>query len=409
MKRHLLSFLLIISAVACTTEELFDDKNNSSTIPVDEAVSLLTAILPQTKSDSNLLIDEIITVPKSSVIDGASSEGLVYIVNFANDEGCAILAADRKLPDPIIAILDNGRMDQYFKLHTPQTKSGSSQDSSGLFVEQLLLGYLLTEGGGGDGNDGEGEDGGEGGGNGNIGGGSGGGSSSWINYLTINPMVPLLWEQGPPFNDLCPTNPSGQHKPAGCVPVAVAMLMTYRQTPTNLSINDHYLDWDEMWDVCNCSSYLGSDTGIYDVSLLIKTIGVFCETYYTTNWSFTFPQKACDFLSMFAGYSNVENNIGYDEQLVLSMLLNYKPVIICAISGVLDGHAWVVDGLIRQATNTDNRELLHCNWGWGGICNGYYVSGIFDTTQMDHNDPTYGDCTGSLEYDFSWWYRIITY
>lgn len=61
-----------------------------------------------------------------------------------------------------------------------------------------------------------------------------------------------------------------------------------------------------------------------------------------------------------------------------------------------EGHAWVVDGFIRRErmvkiydertlklsfSSMQSETLFHCNWGWGGTCDGYYASGIFNTDE----------------------------
>jgi hypothetical protein len=61
-------------------------------------------------------------------------------------------------------------------------------------------------------------------------------------------------------------------------------------------------------------------------------------------------------------------------------------------NGGTSGHAWVVDGCIgyRQLVRVYNsnevllreyylyRNLVHCNWGWEGVCDGYYETSVFD-------------------------------
>lgn len=63
------------------------------------------------------------------------------------------------------------------------------------------------------------------------------------------------------------------------------------------------------------------------------------------------------------GYTNATKHVGYDENDIVPMILAGKPVFIAAISGVVDGHAWVIDGIMRQSKGSETRELLHCNWG----------------------------------------------
>ena len=58
----------------------------------------------------------------------------------------------------------------------------------------------------------------------------------------------------------------------------------------------------------------------------------------------------------------------------------------------IDGHAWVVDGYIRSIMGWDVKYYLHCNWGWDGNKNGYFLRDIFDTEEgpayYDDGTPT---------------------
>ncbi len=76
-----------------------------------------------------------------------------------------------------------------------------------------------------------------------------------------------------------------------------------------------------------------------------------------------------------------------------------------------------IDGYMEQtrtitkptSTSTETRKLMHCNFGWQGDCDGYYVSDVFD---LDEGPVETED--GDIESDdynshFNWWYRIIEY
>lgn len=43
------------------------------------------------------------------------------------------------------------------------------------------------------------------------------------------------------------------------------------------------------------------------------------------------------------------------------------------------GHAWVYDGYVSASSGGTTSNLLHCNWGWGGYQDGYYISGAFNS------------------------------
>lgn len=417
MKRLFLVLLLSIAAVACTTEELPEKKDNSSTIPVDDAVATLnnalSVIRPQTKSGEGPVIDEIISVAKNMVLDGASNEDLAYVVNFAGNEGLAILAADRSLPDPIIAIIDNGWMDQDLKYHTPQTKGDSSQDTTrSSFIEKLIKDYLLREGGGGGDDDDEEhpddiypEDPGdpwypspEG---------------YWTIYSAIDPMIPLLWDQDYPFNECYPiyTEPDC-HRLAGCVPVALAMIIAYLR-PNNYMINGQAANWDGINQVYPVG--YGPNPGFvwFDyVAEFIYQVGLGCDMSYVplSRYTFAWPVDAKDYLQEI-GFTNATNHLSYSLDLIVDMLEDSKPVFIAAISAFAQGHAWIIDGMIRLQHDTERRNLLHCNMGWRGIANGYYASKVFDSSYQIYCDTNYGDQTPDAQHTFNYHgpFRIITY
>lgn len=196
--KHCFSVLIlsVIMTVACNTNEIQVVQESSSTIPIDEAMATLNNALsvlkPQTKSGASREIAEVLTVAINDIIAKASDEKIAYVVNFKDDQGFALLAADRSLPDPIIAIVENGTMDKNLKIHSVlETKGSTSQDSSAIFIEQLINGYIICNEGGGEGGDDDDEhpddypeDPGTPW--------SPGSPAGWTVYSTVNPMVPLL-------------------------------------------------------------------------------------------------------------------------------------------------------------------------------------------------------------------------
>ena len=81
-----------------------------------------------------------------------------------------------------------------------------------------------------------------------------------------------------------------------------------------------------------------------------------------------------------------------------------------------EGHAWVVDGVaikgFPQMVLDDHphvymtyQNLIHCNWGWSGNCNGYFIIGAFDKL-YNLDDLTY--IGGQRAYNsYIWTYRHI--
>lgn len=83
-------------------------------------------------------------------------------------------------------------------------------------------------------------------------------------------------------------------------------------------------------------------------------------------------------------------------------------MIICAIpreKGITSSHAWNIDGyktkvrrktveryvnreLESTYTETERQDMVHCDLGWEGNCNGYYVSGVFHlaSSQIEYDE-----------------------
>ena len=222
----------------------------------------------------------------------------------------------------------------------------------------------------------------------------------------MSPMAPLLWNQYYPFNENYPFYSGNEHHKAGCVPLAVAMIMTYHQYSNVLTINGHTINWNlvnQFLRVTNGNvnpGYLGFD----DVSELVYWVGLGCNmTYLPFNNTFAWPEDAKDFLQ-FCGYTNATNHLSYDADLIIDMLENSKPVFIAA-----DVHAWVIDGMIRLRNGSDYRDLFHCNMGWGGPCNGYYASRTFKSSKRIYTDSDYADGDIDRSFSYNTVFRIITY
>lgn len=64
---------------------------------------------------------------------------------------------------------------------------------------------------------------------------------------------------------------------------------------------------------------------------------------------------------------------------------------------------WVIDGYLSQykyipmliidqiVLVRTSREMVHCNWGWGGSFDGYFYSSVFDTSKRVIMNQTRSD------------------
>ncbi len=231
------------------------------------------------------------------------------------------------------------------------------------------------------------------------------------------------WNQHSPFNDLYPRKRKflffGHRRkvPAGCFPLAIAKVMTVLSTPTNLYMNGYKINWSSL-----NSEYLTSE-GRISAAQLVYGISVRCKSKYFYEGTFTFPHHAIDFMKEI-GFRNVKK-YDYNFSRIKEMIDNGKPVIITAMPkfNVFHSHAWNIDGyktksrtittntyngyyLTNSETKTEMREMVHCDFGWGGKCNGYYVSGIFD---LDSQENEYDNVYPEKSEYYNRFIKIITY
>ena len=77
-----------------------------------------------------------------------------------------------------------------------------------------------------------------------------------------------------------------------------------------------------------------------------------------------------------------------------------------------EGHAWIIDGGRRTTHSSGNftTTYVHCNMGWDGKCDGYYLNAVFDTTvgpaYKDINDVVVGTSDYNFKYDIE--YAVIS-
>ncbi len=461
MKKYYL-IVMIFSAILTSCTDFYNDTSNneminlsekldtihSYTIPLQTALSELEDVLQgidQTSSGNNSskikkIKREISTIQviyrgafRTSNKNGSQkiaslNDSLLYVVDFADDAGSAVLAADSRITEPVLAITEDGSIINEIPLYEEGTSYGDTclqnfslynQDEDDYYVGKeapVLLEYCYDYA----------DD--------CVSGSSTNNTivktttGSWTINEKIYPKLKTAWHQRSPFNDAVPKTrwffwQSYARGPAGCVPIAIAQIMAYQEFPKNLTCNGYSINWSGIKNICTISNKTASGSN-YDrlaVAQLVSNIGSWCNAVYTPDWAFALPRKARDCMSTL-GYQNVVRDYGYSETKVINMLQNDNPVFIAAISGIVGGHAWVIDGYINRSreikgynsagtlvkTSTETQSLMHCNFGWQGSCNGYYTSGIFNTKAGAVEHETYDSYATSND-NFNWAFHIITY
>lgn len=204
----------------------------------------------------------------------------------------------------------------------------------------------------------------------------------------IAPIVKTKWNQGAPYNNMCPTVGNARCV-TGCVATATAQILkvhgypvngegrpSYQWNGTQLSYNfaTANFDWANMLDV-----YDETATAVQKnaVANLMFACGVACEMNYGVNASgantYYAAKGMIDYFSYDPGIKVLERNyypMNEWSQIVYDELAAGRPVQYGGSSSE-GGHSFVCDGY-------RSGDYFHFNWGWGGVSDGYFKLNALD-------------------------------
>lgn len=399
MKRLCLFLSLFALLLSCAKDEGCQPKldNNSDSVMTDFTVTKEEAIekaakhlnLTDTRSSEVVKSCEYFVPYTTQTRSSSSEEVAFYIINYEGG-GFAMVAADERATD-VYAFSDEGEL---------TSEDFSTNPGLAIYIEDAVANYqqeistnsLILPPGTRPGFDGEygdipflvKEE----------------YNGAWYHARYTDKIdqhecfVPTMWNQDSPYNYYV----DGPY--AGCGPVAAAQIMAYHQYPEVYGTRTY--EWDEMLSTPYFISI--SQTGCDDVAWLLKMIGYYADADYDSDGTST---KIDDIVSVFRmlGYS-VQGAHEHTHNRVRQSIISYGPVYMRGTDGpgevLSDGHAWVVDGYkntyteriyyydyapydVYMTTNLDSRIYYHCNWGWGGDDNGYFLFGSFNTINGNYN------------------------
>lgn len=425
MNHHIIICTVItISALAiaksCAKNDLsvnMEGKTLNETIPLSEAIvnleETINSISIQTKTNNIPNYDNsdvIVLGNKTLALKTKAGEGieipdtLLYIVNFKDNEGFAVLAADKRISMPVLCITECGSLRendfedaiQCLQFNT-KADDANYREMGENFVPALLLSSAIAslkekeEGGNREGEGGEGND---------------------IDYDSDYPFLVEWSEQGgvpwpSPYGpyimtkwgqDLDPFNRYTPNQyPAGCATIALAQVLLANRYSNTMVFNGVTCNWDDMADVYNYLNYEsmtnnGSSTGKEQVANFVLGLGSSTYLDLAYHSSGSHPSVNHDHgeplrdAMIALGYSATAeyNYFSFSENLkrkTYDMLKDGYPVIAqgTSTSGA-GGHVWVIDGYCCVIVSFSMGHYFHINWGWFGERDGYYNLGVFDTT-----------------------------
>lgn len=409
------------------TEKIAEDMNLTiaqAPLSLDNAineVNNLLDILNTTRSDGKRTVSTCYTITKECLNThsairnndiGSTDDPLIYIINFNNNEGYALVAADPTAPSTILALTDTGFLDP-----------DQTQDNPGLIMylanmeKQLIVIPPIHAT-----------------------------YSPWRYQSMGGVMCTNKWGQRKPYNLYSPLI-DGAMPPAGCTATALAQLLTIYNYPEKY--NGYVFDWCEMEK--HMQVHLGNPTVDYHpahdmIGRLFEQISL----PYNLDMQFGLSGSGAYLYNVprtmtNLGFSNPGTYYGYyDTEEVKQALLDFYPVLvtgyayattrsgpseqdeylgICVDKSSISyssGHTWLVDQLIRMSRSvtitsadgktteyTEEKELIHCNFGWSGSSNGLYYSGAFDTRNGRVEPLNTTGTAGNYQYYMQTYYGAI--
>lgn len=347
-KRQTILALLLVFA---TSTILADDVSEEQALQTARAFALSSPT-----SHPSPLTPRLAYTVKSEHLDKSN----VYVVNLGNDQGFVVVSGDTDTEAAILGYCDHGSfcfdeapcglkaMLEQFALAVDQQRKQSTKHSPKRADDTY----------------------------GNV---------------VVGPLLTTTWNQGAPFNDLCPMLDGKTHTVTGCTATAMAQIMAYWKYPrqgrgqhsytynpgvTNTvtysaDFSQSFYNWDNMLD--NYDGDYTDEQGAA-VALLMKDAGYAVDSRWGSGSLGTggsrSPEEA---LAMNFDYNpDSIRTIGMGDANFIEQLKREldarRPIFFSAHITwyTTNAHAMVIDGY------TDN-DYFHVNFGWSGDYDGYYL------------------------------------
>jgi len=423
MKKYLLIVAVIFGVASCSERSTDDDlayldrQEKQGTIrSVDEALQIAETSINMLESSSTTrsALGRQIAVDKTRVYKlkektrTEENDTLLYVVNFENNEGFAVIAAPRSV-EPLLAITESGYYDpeeltdiegfnefmEMAKRYVMERYNANELRSLDLYYKDEII--TLED--------------------------------------PVGPYVTVKWGQTQPEGYYCSNGYSG------CTNTAIAQIMTHYEYPTSISltypgadISTQSLNWTQMrLHQTQHPFVLCPNPDVH------KSIGRLLRQIGELNSSIYHPVNENDTLTGTGTQSKIHvpdtmHDLGYqigDTANIYSQTYvknhldeNHVFFIRGQKTEKTGGHAWILDGYdnvtithnlyyregpsaewLLISTTITNAFYVHYNWGWYGNCNGYFNGGVYDTQAgISYDTSTH---TAIKNYQYKNWYLPI--
>lgn len=218
-----------------------------------------------------------------------------------------------------------------------------------------------------------------------------------LSSINPNGVKPLLannrWGQDNPYNLLCPTV-RNKKCVTGCVATAMAQVMNYYKYPNigkgnisywtetnNINVQHRFDEKPFLWDnIIDDYSKGYSSEQATAIAELMLACGASVKMDYCVSSQGGSAAYQYDLIPAFIEYFDYDRDAAFVmrdyctsedwHQLIINELNNGSPINYAGQSYRDGGHSFVLDGYSVDDEYT--YPYYHINWGWDGMCNGYY-------------------------------------
>ena len=221
----------------------------------------------------------------------------------------------------------------------------------------------------------------------------------------VTPLLKTTWNQEPGYNAFCPFNTTdNQRCLTGCVATAMAQIMKFWNFPPKGNGSNSYDAYNYQYNVDYGTQSANFGTTNYNwagmlneigsndtaIATLMYQCGVSVDMDYgddiedgsgafvlSSDIGGSGPCSQNSYANYFSYNPNTMQGLyesNYDSSGWLTALeteLNAGRPLQYEASSSAGGHTWVCDGY-------DNNNLVHMNWGWGGVDDGYFAVSDLD-------------------------------
>lgn len=203
-------------------------------------------------------------------------------------------------------------------------------------------------------------------------------SSQMLTAQTVGPLIQTQWDQGEPYNSMCPEK-DGQHCLTSCGATAEAQLLYYHRWPEHgmgegyyhvvgedlvyIDLTNDYYEYDKMLLTYDANS---SEEAKKAVALLMRDVAFTGATFDLAESTSPSTSNLVEMLGYDYGLMHLDG--GYStmddfKTIIRAELDAGRPVLVDGSNGSV-GHTFICDGY------RDNDEF-HFNYGWSGKNDGW--------------------------------------